>query len=525
MDTILGIDFGTTTTVVAYIKQTSLVPHIIEIRGKRSTDSVFRLDLDGTQVEEFGSEAWETILDYPDRTFIEFKRNIGTDRICQFSRTGRTMTPQELGVFFLSTIRAKIEEQFNYTPLKTKVVKCVIGYPAKWNENQRQQTIAIAREAGFPNVIGCEEPVGVLLYHHYMRDISVHKQQRVLVYDFGGGTTDVAILQTEEGDIRVIGIGGDIHLGGCHFDEQLMECFLKKYSPSLDLNSLSEKERMRLKSFSREIKEKLSHACREGRDYAELPIAGLKTSTRIRKWRLTRTEFESFCAPLISRFEESVESAIQDSHLTKEDIDISILAGGSARLYYVREKFRNMLPKDEEYQSPNPQEVIAKGLAMFGKKELVGEIPVVPEQEEDSPQAQAHHAAIKPQKSVRKDLLRRILLLLALSIVVLFWIFSTIRNESSIKESGEPQCITILRNSTKNDGVITEDEFEEAVNAYYYDHKRKVPKEKCRVNLKGIVLENKWEVKEGRWLLPGGNWFTDIPSATQVSTKETDHAE
>jgi len=514
MDTILGIDFGTTTTVVAYIKQTSLVPHIIEIRGKRSTDSVFRLDLDGTQVEEFGTEAWETILDYPDRTFFEFKRNVGTDRTYRFSPTNRTITAKELGVFFLSTIREKIEEQFNYASLRTKVVKCVIGYPAKWDENQRRETIAIAEEAGFPNVVGCEEPVGVLLYHHYMRDISVHKRQRVLVYDFGGGTTDVAILETEEGEVRVIGIGGDVHLGGCHFDEYLMECFLKKYNPSLDLNSLSNKERMRLKSFSREIKEKLSHACREGRDYAELPIAGLKTSTRIRKWQLTKQEFESACAPLISRFEQSVESAMEDAKLTKEDIDTSILAGGSARLYYVHEKFRSILPKDEEYQSPNPQEVIAKGLAMFGKKELLGEIPVVPEQEEDLPQPQPPRTAMKPLRTDCQNSIKRIILSAALLVVALFWMFSTRRDGLLFVERENQQCVTILQNAVKNDGVITEDEFEEAVNAYYYDHKRRIPKERCKINLKGIILENKWEVKEGRWLLPGGNWFSDIPSGT-----------
>ena len=377
MKTILGIDFGTTTTAIGMTSEASrFEPELVEVDGITTVESVLRLDPAGERVEQIGREAWEEISLYPDRTFYAFKSKTGVNYEYKFGAAGRVFTGKDLGVLFLRVIREKIErQQFNGVSLKDSDVTCVIGYPAEWSDKQKSLIVGVAEEAGFPNVVGCEEPLGVVYYHHFKGDLSVNKDQIILVYDFGGGTTDVAIVRTSKGELpEIIGFGG-IDLGGHHFDENLRQIFSAKMSMSLGMAQLTPSDQALTKRYSRMIKEKLSVAQDGGSDKAEITIPMLETSKSHYRMALDAEEFERQCENFIKRFDEPVDAALLKSGIGKNEIDVVITAGGSGRLHYVREKIKSAFPDSLKIQSTNPQEVISKGLAIFGRVKEIGDAP------------------------------------------------------------------------------------------------------------------------------------------------------
>ncbi len=377
MKTILGIDFGTTTTTIGMTSEASrFEPELIEVDGITTVESVLRLDPTGERVEQIGREAWEEISLYPDRTFYAFKSKTGVNYEYKFGAAGRVFTAKELDVLFLRVIREKIErQQFNGVSLKDSDITCVIGYPAEWSDKQKSLIVEVAEEAGFPNVVGCEEPLGVVYYHHFKGDLSVSKEQIILVYDFGGGTTDVAIVRTSKGELpEIIGFGG-IDLGGHHFDENLRQIFSAKMSMSLGMAQLTPSDQALTKRYSRLIKEKLSVAQDGGTDKAEITIPMLETSKSHYRMALDAEEFERQCENFIKRFDEPIDAALLKSGIGKNEIDVVITAGGSGRLHYVREKIKSAFPDSLKIQSTNPQEVISKGLAIFGRVKEIGDVP------------------------------------------------------------------------------------------------------------------------------------------------------
>jgi molecular chaperone DnaK (HSP70) len=377
MKTILGIDFGTTTTTIGMTSENSrFEPELVEIDGITTVDSVLRLDPAGERVEQIGRDAWEEISLYPDRTFYAFKSKTGADYEYKFGSAGKVFTAKELGVLFLRVIREKIErQQFNGASLKDSDAACVIGYPAEWSGEQKSLIVQAAAEAGFPNVVGCEEPVGVVYYHHFKGDLSVNENQTILVYDFGGGTTDVAIVRTGKGELpEIIGFGGT-DLGGHHFDEKLRQSFSAKTSMSLKMAELTPSDQALMKRYSRLIKEKLSVSRINGTDRAEITIPVLETSKAFYRMILKVEEFERECKNFIDRFYEPIHSALEKSGLEAHEIDITIVAGGSGRLYYVSDKINHIFSGKLNIRSTNPQEVIAKGLSVFASvKKLIDDV-------------------------------------------------------------------------------------------------------------------------------------------------------
>lgn len=360
---ILGIDFGTSCTVFSMTSTASrFEPEMVEIDGKPFVETVLRLDEAG-EIELFGTEAWEQIDDAPERTYFEFKMGVG--------HTGATKTgsevaegrlsARELGVIFLRRCREKIERQhYNGASLAEHGLVTIVGYPAEWTEKQRQETLAIATDAGFPNVRGCEEPVGVIYYRHYKGDLSVDKAQTMLVYDFGGGTSDVAVVRTKEDEKpRVLGVGGTKDLGGRNFDEAVYSFLIEQ--ADIDKTQLKPRDVVALRRTARMLKEKLSSALSDGRDSVESTITlhGLRAQKRL---RLTAENFDNCCSALIRRFPDPAWEALNRADVAPNEINVSILAGGSARMNYARKMLDEVCPKDVILQSINPAEVVEKWL-------------------------------------------------------------------------------------------------------------------------------------------------------------------
>jgi len=370
--TILGIDFGTSRTVFAMTTtKARFEPEIVEVDGNPFVETILRLDHSGT-IELYGTEAWEKIDEAPDRTFYEFKMGISKIGTSEQNQPATTevaearFTPQQLGLMFLRRTREKIERHhFNGASLADQGIMTVIGYPAEWNEKQRLATIAMAQKAGFPNVQGCEEPLGVIYYHHYKGDLSVDKEQIMLVYDFGGGTSDVVAVKTlADEKPKVLGIGGSSNLGGTNFDTAVYNALLEEQR--LDPQSMDSRDIVTMRRAARTLKEKLAASRDDGRDRVESTVTlhGIRAQKRL--W-LDVHSFEQSCSAMIERFPEPVWDALNRADVAPEDIDVSILAGGSARMHYVRKALDDLFPNDIVLQSTNPAEVVAKGLAIYGR--------------------------------------------------------------------------------------------------------------------------------------------------------------
>ncbi|MDR3230890.1 MAG: Hsp70 family protein, partial [Synergistaceae bacterium] len=221
MKIFLGIDFGTTQTVVTMIKEGSTYePEVVEIDGKKTVDTVLCIDAEDNVVF-FGSDALDRIHDAPEDTFYNFKVTIGSGKI--FRSSHKDYRPETLALLFLKHLRQKIEKNyFNVADLaEQEDLHCTIGCPAAWNERQRQAVINLAQKAGFPNVSCCDEPLSVIYYYHSRGEISLTKPQNILVYDFGGGTTDVALEEISPDangcpckNPRVLAVSGMSNLGG-----------------------------------------------------------------------------------------------------------------------------------------------------------------------------------------------------------------------------------------------------------------------------------------------------------------------
>ncbi|MBR1602055.1 MAG: Hsp70 family protein, partial [Synergistaceae bacterium] len=300
----------------------------------------------------------------------------------------------------------KIEKRyFNGAALTTDPnIFCVIGCPAEWNDPQKRKVEDIARQAGFPNVTHCEEPLGVIYYYHFRGDLDLSEDRNVLVYDFGGGTTDVAIekVRTANGGavgVDVLAANGIANLGGMVFDRALADFFINKLG--LDPQTLPLRDRQQIERYSRILKEDLSRRVEEGHNSAEVSIPMLRATKSGCTLSITRDEFNSVCAEFIEQFDEPIYEALNFSTLMQDKIDRVILAGGSSALPYVRDKIAAIFPSGSILTSASPTEVIAKGLAVYGRvteaaKKAVS--PVQPERQEEKPIASVQTVPLKKEQ-------------------------------------------------------------------------------------------------------------------------------
>lgn len=370
MKAFLAIDFGTTHTTVARLTESSKYePEIVEIDGKKTIDTALRLDDKGT-VTHFGNEAMEGLNAPPGTTFYNFKAFVGSDK--SYGNLDKSYSAEELSLIFLTYLRQKIEKRhFNDVKLaEVDDLYCVIGCPAEWNEIQKNKIAEIAREAGFPNAIYCDEPLGVIYYYHYRGDISLKEEQNVLVYDFGGGTTDLAVeklLASESYDCKpkLLAAGGVTDLGGKDFDDALVSHFMTKMG--IEKQSLEHRDLQTLEKYSRMIKEKLSLLVEDGSTSTEITIPMLFSKRSSYTLSLTKEEFEGVCGDLIGKFEKPIYDVLNKAAISQKDIHRVILAGGSSLLYYVKQRANEMFCSNKILASANPLEVIAKGLALYGR--------------------------------------------------------------------------------------------------------------------------------------------------------------
>jgi len=361
MKRIISIDFGTTATVLSTTcEKGNFEPEILEINAKRSTETVFRLDEDNAKIELFGREAWDNINLCPERTRYNFKPEVGKEE----EATNNTEK------FFKYLLKVLESQNFSGSKLKKDEYFTVVGYPADWSETQKKTLLNIAKKVGFPNVKGCEEPVGVINYYEYSCDIIFDIDSNILVYDFGGGTTDVCVAKiTNNGQPELIGLAGANKQGGRDIDDALFEYYKKEIKKEFKISKFPKHDATQLKKYCRDLKEKFSCGMSVGKESVFLTIPILESIGKSYKLVITRDIFEKECKEIIDKFIEPIEDALRKAQLEKETIKKVIIAGGSARLYYVFPKLKEFfqeLNEDDFIKCSNPQEVITKGIALKG---------------------------------------------------------------------------------------------------------------------------------------------------------------
>ena len=379
MKTFLAIDFGTTQSSVAVITENSTrEPQVIEINdGQRVVKAIataMQLDITG-HIAYFGAKALSKSEDAPERTFQNFKVFVGSKENTYQQKTAQYQyTPDKLAALFLNHLRELIEEHyFNGTKLSSIAeLSCVIGCPSDWDEVRKENLKNIASSAGFPNIKLCDEAIGVIYYNHFFGGLKLRKSQKILVYDFGGGTTDVAIARINMSDTgkiepSVLAVGGIPNLGGSNFDEAITAHYLSENH--YDLSSLTPKEKLHdrwvIGLAAREAKEELSH-----KKSVEKTINRLKSTggQKPQKLSLSREGFMSVCRELVAKFDEPIFDALTYAGLSEDNIDFVVLAGGSSAMPYVKESMSRIFPAEKIFMSPST-EVIAQGLAVYGKAE------------------------------------------------------------------------------------------------------------------------------------------------------------
>ena len=348
-DIILGIDLGTTNSCVAYMDGST--PVVIENpEGKRTTPSIVAFK--GEQII-VGDGAKRQMITNPN-TIISVKRSMGTDK--KFDINGKEYTPEQISADILSYIRSFAEKK-----LGRKIDKAVITVPAYFNDSQRNATKNAGKIAGLEVMRIINEPTAAALAYGLNKK---DKEQKILVYDLGGGTFDVSILDMADGTFEVKATNGDTHLGGDDWDEAIIK-WLVDYAKS-EYNTDLSKDKMamqRLKDAAEKAKIELSGVTET---QIVLPFIGISNNGPINIERtITRAEFEKMTKPLLDRTIIPVENALKDAKMTSSDINEVLLVGGSTRMPAVQALVKKITGK-EPNRSINPDEVVAIGAAIQG---------------------------------------------------------------------------------------------------------------------------------------------------------------
>lgn len=337
---IVGIDLGTTNSLIAYFTEEG--PKIIPNRlGKNLTPSVVSVDEEGTVY--VGETARERMSLYPDSVAMAFKRSMGTEREYQLS--GHRFKPEELSSMVL---RALKEDAESY--LGEEITEAVISVPAYFDDKRRKATKRAGELAGLKVERMISEPTAAAVaYGLYDKT----KDTRFLVFDLGGGTFDVSILELYHNILEVRAVAGDNYLGGEDFTEVMVKLFLQK--SGIQRQNLSEKEQVRLYRQAEKAKKAIS-------DEAEVSISFLyKEETKEEK--ITYKEYEDACEELLMKIREPVKKSLADAGLKLGDIDEVLLIGGATRLSIVRDFLIRLFRKFPDTKL-NPDETVALGAAV-----------------------------------------------------------------------------------------------------------------------------------------------------------------
>ncbi len=337
---IIGIDLGTTNSLAAIWKdgQAEIIPNVL---NKHLTPSVVSVD-DNNEIL-IGEVAKERLITHPECTIANFKRFMGTEK--KFNIGSYVFTPEELSSFILKRLKEDAEEY-----LDEEIVEAIISVPAYFNDAQRKATKRAGELAGLKVERLINEPTAAAVAY------GVHQEEdetQFLVFDLGGGTFDISILELFEGVMEVKSIAGDNFLGGEDFNKVLVENFIEKNE--LDLNKL---DRKIVSALSKQ-----AELCKKTLSNNETAAMTLVTAEKNYEMELDRARFEKLCTELILRLRHPVERALRDADISPSEIEAVILIGGSTRMPLVRNvvsKMFNKLP----FSNINPDETVALGAAI-----------------------------------------------------------------------------------------------------------------------------------------------------------------
>ena len=344
----IGIDLGTTNSVVA-VMEGGKPTVIANAEGSRTTPSIVGFSKTGERL--VGQLAKRQAILNPDKTIASIKRHMGEDY--KVNIDGKDYTPQEISAMIL---RKLADDASAY--LGEKVTSAVITVPAYFNDAQRQATKDAGKIAGLDVLRIVNEPTAAALAYGLEKE----KSEKVLVFDLGGGTFDVSILEIGDGVHEVLSTSGDTHLGGDDFDQKVMDWITEEFKKQEGIDLKNDKQAMqRVKEAAEKAKIELSSVMETS---ISLPfITADANGPKHLELSLTRAKFEDLCRDLLNRCKTPVENALKDAGITKNDINEVVLVGGSTRIPAVQQLVKEYTGK-EPNQSVNPDEVVAVGAAV-----------------------------------------------------------------------------------------------------------------------------------------------------------------
>jgi molecular chaperone DnaK len=348
MSKVIGIDLGTTNSCVAVMEGGEAVV-IPNAEGNRTTPSVVGFKKDGERL--VGETAKRQAITNPDRTILSIKRHMGTNHKVEID--GKAYTPQEISAIILQKLKADAEAY-----LGGPVRQAVITVPAYFNDAQRQATKDAGTIAGLEVLRIVNEPTAAALAY----GLDKEEDQTILVFDLGGGTFDVSILELGDGIFEVKATSGDNHLGGDDFDQKIIDWLVAEFRKEHGVDLSKDRAAVqRLKDAAEKAKKELSGVLTTT---ISLPFITMVDGVpQHLEMNLTRAKFEELTADLVERTMGPTRQALKDAGLSPNDIDKVVLVGGSTRIPAVQEAVRRLIGK-EPHKGVNPDEVVALGAAI-----------------------------------------------------------------------------------------------------------------------------------------------------------------
>lgn len=350
MSKVIGIDLGTTNSCVAVMEGGEAVV-IPNVEGKRTTPSIVAFTKDGERL--VGETAKRQAVTNPDNTVASIKRHMGTDH--KVTINGKTYTPQDISAFILQKLKADAESYLGET-----VTDAVITVPAYFSDSQRQATKDAGRIAGLNVRRIINEPTAASLAYGIDKEDTM---QTIMVFDLGGGTFDVSILEIGEGVFEVKSTNGNNHLGGDDFDEKIVNYLATQFKNENGVDLRNDKMALqRLKEAAENAKKELSSTMSTN---INLPfITATQEGPKHMNMDLSRSKFNEMTSDLVDMTKDPIRKALADAKLSASDIDKVILVGGSTRTPAVQEAVTRLT--SEPHKGVNPDEVVALGAAIQG---------------------------------------------------------------------------------------------------------------------------------------------------------------
>ncbi|WP_019132574.1 molecular chaperone DnaK [Peptoniphilus obesi] len=351
MGKIIGIDLGTTNSAVAVMEggDSIIIPNI---EGSRTTPSVVAFTKDGERL--VGETAKRQAITNPDRTIQSIKREMGSDH--KINIDGKTYTPQEISAMILQKLKSDAESY-----LGEKITEAVITVPAYFTDAQRQATKDAGRIAGLEVKRIVNEPTAAALAYGEDKETN---DEKIMVYDLGGGTFDVSILEMSDGVFEVHSTRGNNKLGGDDFDNKVIDYLAEEFKKENSVDLKADKMSLqRLKEAAEKAKKELSSTMSTN---INLPFITATAEGPLHlNMDLTRAKFDELTKDLVKMTEQPVKDALKDAGLSSSDIDKVLLVGGSTRIPAVQECIKKLIGKDPQ-KDINPDECVALGAAIQG---------------------------------------------------------------------------------------------------------------------------------------------------------------